>query len=73
MYNYMCVLSHQSCLTLTTLWTVICQAPPSMGILQARILEWVAMPSSKVYDYIYIYIYISVISSQENSTDQKNA
>ena len=24
------------------------QAPLSMGILQARILEWVAMPSSKV-------------------------
>ena len=23
------------------------QAPPSMGILQARILEWVAMPSSR--------------------------
>ena len=24
-----------------------CQAPLSMGILQARILEWVAMPSSR--------------------------
>ena len=24
-----------------------CQAPLSMGILQVRILEWVAMPSSK--------------------------
>ena len=29
-----------------TLWTVTHQAPLSMGILQARILEWVAMPSS---------------------------
>ena len=29
-----------------TLWTVACQAPLSMGILQERILEWVAMPSS---------------------------
>ena len=29
-----------------TLWTVPRQAPLSMGILQARILEWVAMPSS---------------------------
>ena len=29
-----------------TPWTVAHQAPPSMGILQARILEWVAMPSS---------------------------
>ena len=29
-----------------TLWTVGHQAPLSMGFLQARILEWVAMPSS---------------------------
>ena len=28
-------------------WTVALQAPLSMGILQARILEWVAMPSSR--------------------------
>ena len=28
-------------------WTVARQAPPSMVILQARILEWVAMPSSR--------------------------
>ena len=28
-------------------WTVAQQAPLSMGILQARILEWVAMPSSR--------------------------
>jgi len=26
---------------------VTCQTPLSMGILQARILEWVAMPSSR--------------------------
>jgi len=30
-----------------TSWTVACQAPLSMGILQARILEWVAMSSSR--------------------------
>ena len=30
------------CPTLETPWTVACQAPLSMGILQARILEWVA-------------------------------
>ena len=30
-----------------TLWTVAHPAPLSMGILQARILEWVAMPSSR--------------------------
>ena len=28
-----------------TPWTIACQAPLSMGILQARILEWVVMPS----------------------------
>ena len=33
----------QSCLTVTPR-TVACQAPLSMGILQARVLEWVAMP-----------------------------
>ena len=37
----------QSCLTLVTLWAVARQAPLSMGILQARILQWVAMPSSR--------------------------
>ena len=31
----------QLCLTLATPWTVAGQAPLSMGILQARILEWV--------------------------------
>ena len=28
-------------------WNVACQAPLFMGILQARIQEWVAMPSSR--------------------------
>ena len=42
------VLSHFNCVQLfLTLWTVARQAPLSMGILQARILEWVAMPSSR--------------------------
>ena len=30
-----------------TPWTVACQAPLSMEILQVTILEWVAMPSSR--------------------------
>ena len=30
-----------------TPWTVARQAPLSVGILQARVLEWVAMPSSR--------------------------
>ena len=34
----------QSCLTP---WTVARQAPLSMGIFQARIMEWVVMPSSR--------------------------
>ena len=42
------ILSHFSRVWLSaTLWTVAGQAPLSMGILQARILEWVAMPSSR--------------------------
>ena len=45
--NSLCVLSHFSHVQLfATLWTVAHQAPLSMGILQARILEWVAMPLS---------------------------
>ena len=28
-------------------WTIACQVPLSMGILQAKILEWVARPSSR--------------------------
>ena len=30
-----------------TLWTVARQAPLSLGIFQARILWWIAMPSSR--------------------------
>ena len=37
----------QSCLLFTTLWTVASQAPLSMGILQARILKWVAIPFAR--------------------------
>ena len=33
----------KSCRTLVTPWTVARQAPLSMGIFQARILEWVAI------------------------------
>ena len=45
-HRYACLhaKSLQSC---PTLWTVACQAPLSMGILQARILEWVAISFSK--------------------------
>ena len=43
---YVLCCATQSHLTLATLWTVARQAPLSMGILQARMLEGVAMPSS---------------------------
>ena len=48
-YSYISVLclTTRSSLALCTPWTVALQALPSMGILQARILEWVAMPSYK--------------------------
>ena len=38
--------------TFATPWTVAHQAPLSMGILQARILKWVAMPSSSHLIYL---------------------
>ena len=37
----------QLCRLFATLWTVAHQAPLSMGISQARILQWAAMPSSR--------------------------
>ena len=40
--------SHFSCVQLcATLWIAACQAPLPIGILQTRIFEWVAMPSSR--------------------------
>ena len=37
-----------SCPTVCNPMTQVCQAPLSPGILQAKILEWVAMPSSSL-------------------------
>ena len=46
-YNTACTLSRFSCVQLfATLWTVSPPRSSVHGILQARILEWVAMPSS---------------------------
>ena len=39
--------SRQLSPTLCNPMTVACQAPLPMGILQARILEWIAIPSSR--------------------------
>ena len=46
-----CIWSLSHVRPFATPWTIAYQAPLSMGILQSRILEWVAMPSSEVpYD-----------------------
>ena len=37
--NKILCLNVQSCLTLVTPWTIPCQVPLSMGIIQARMLE----------------------------------
>ena len=49
MYVYvLCVVSYSVVSNFcVTPWTVAYQLPPSMGILQARILEWVVMPFSR--------------------------
>ena len=44
---YYAVLCRVMSESFATAWTVARQAPLSMGILQARILEWAAMPFSK--------------------------
>ena len=58
-----CMLSHFSHVQLfVTLWTVTCQPPLSTGlILQARILEWVAMPSSRDWSCVS---YVSCIGKR---------
>ena len=44
-WNCVCVLSHSVVSDSATPWTIVHQAPLSTRILQARIPEWVAMPS----------------------------
>ena len=48
-----------SCIRLfVTRWTEARQAPLPMGILQARILEWVSMPSSyKGYHTVFVFVF----------------
>ena len=46
--DVLCLVS-QSCLTLATPWTAACQAALSMGILQARRLEWLPCPSPGIF------------------------
>ena len=55
----------QSCLTVCDPMDCSPQVPLSMGILQPRILEWVAMPSSRGFPTpgIELHLYVSCISS----------
>ena len=43
----MCSVQVTSARLFAALWIIACQAPLSMEILQAKILEWVAMPFSR--------------------------
>ena len=49
-FKNLCVQTLQSVQPLVTPWTVVCQAPLSVGILQERRLEWVARGSSQPSD-----------------------
>ena len=46
-----------------TLWTVVRQGLLSMGILQARILEWVAMPAPRGSSWPWHLTRVSYVSS----------
>ena len=47
-----------------TPWTVACQAPLSMGILLARVLGWVAMPSSRESSQPRVWTQVSHIAGR---------
>ena len=58
-----CLLSHLSHVwLLATPWTVACQASPSMGFFQARILKWMAMPSSREFSRPRDWVHVSYVS-----------
>ena len=60
---HVCVLSCFSCVQLcATLWTVPFQAPLSRGILQARILEWVATLFSRGSSWPRDWTHVSYVS-----------
>ena len=54
----------QSCLILFDPWTVTLQAPLSMGIRQARIMEWVAMPFSRGSSHPWDQTQVSCIKGE---------
>ena len=61
-----------SCVRLfAALWTVAHEAPLSLRIVQARILEWVAMPSSKDIAYMWNIKYDTDELVYETKTDSQ--
>ena len=54
----------QLCPTLCGPWTVALWVPLSMGILQARILKWVAMPSSRESSQPRDWTWVSCIAGR---------
>ena len=62
LYIYMHMLNHLSYLTLCDPVDVAHQAPLSMRVLQARILEWVALPSFRGSSWPWDQARISCIS-----------
>jgi len=58
-----CMLGCFICVWLfVTLWTVVCQNSSVHGIFQARILEWVSMPSSRGYSQSRDWTCVSWVS-----------
>ena len=65
--NGLCAVLSLSCVWLfVTTWTAARQVPLSLGILQARILEWVAMPSSRESSQLKDQTQVSFIADRNN-------
>ena len=65
----MCYVQSLSHIQLLQPYGLACQAPLSMGILQARMLEWAAMPSSCMC-YIGKQIYFSICAAEASTGKQ---
>ena len=62
---FVCVLVAQSFLTLCPIpWTVAHPAPPVHGVLQARILQWVAIPFSRGTSSLRVWTQVSCIAGR---------
>ena len=58
-----------------TLWTAVCQVPLSMGFFQARILEWIAIPFSRIVHLgkLQVTLYLLFDSSLSNAGSKSDA